>query len=108
LLLTPVAYTRNLEATAAKKHTPFTLSEDAYIVNEVNNYEILNDVKINSILSRNLRDFQRLLKLVIDTTLQPILTFAILLIYTLTYFRMTRQRKSLLAFSLGGHAPPVQ
>jgi hypothetical protein len=108
LILTPLAYTKNLEPTTGQQYTPLTLSEDAYIINEVNNYKILNDIKINSILSRHLRDFQRLLKRALDITLQPILAYAILLIYTLTYFKKLQQKKSILAFSLGGHAPPVQ
>ncbi len=107
LMLTPLAYTRILEPASGKQHTSFTLSEDAYIINEVNNYELLSDVKIKSIVSRNLRDFQRLLKRVLDTTVQPVITIAILLIYALTYYKTTYRRKSLLAFSLGGHAPPV-
>ena len=107
LIITPLAYTTNLVMTSGKQYTPTTLSEDAYIINEVNNYEILNDVKINSNLNRNLREFQRLLKRLLDATIQPVLMIATLLIYPLSFFKSTRRRKSLLAYSLGGHAPPV-
>ena len=107
LIITPLAYTTNLVMTSGKQYTPTTLSEDAYIINEVNNYELLSDVKIKSVISRNLREFERLFKRALDTTVQPIITIAILLIYTMTYFRKTHRSKSLLAFFLGGHAPPV-
>lgn len=107
LILTPLAYTRNLEPSSDKPRTSFTLSEDAYIINEVNDYELLSDVKIKSIVSRNLRDYDRLLKRVLDTMVQPIISIAILMIYTLSYFKKIQRRRSLLAFSLGGHAPPV-
>jgi hypothetical protein len=107
LMLTPLAYTGNLEPSSGKPHTSFTLSEDAYIINEVNNYELLSDVKIKSIVSRNLRDYDRLLKSALDTMVQPIISITILLIYTLTYFKKKHRRRSLIAFSLGGHAPPV-
>lgn len=107
LMLTPLVYTGSIELTSGKQYSRFALSEDAYIINEVNNYEILNDVRIKSILNRNLRDFQRLLKRALDTTLQPVLTIAIILVYILTNLGSTKRRKSLLAFSLGGHAPPV-
>ncbi len=107
LILTPLAYTTSLVMTSGKQYAPTTLSEDAYIINEVNNYEIINNIKINSILNRNLRDFQRLLKRLLDATLQPVLIIAALLIYPLSVFKSMRRRKSLLAYSLGGHAPPV-
>lgn len=107
LILTPLAYTKNLEPASGKHHTSFTLSEDAYIMNEVNDFELLSDVKIKSIVSRNPRDFRRLLKRVLDTTVQPVITIVILLIYTLAYSKKIHRRKSLLAFSLGGHAPPI-
>ncbi len=107
LILTPLVCTKNPEPTTGKQHTSFTLSDDAYIINEVTNYELLSDVKIKSIVSRNLRDFVRLFKRVLDTAVLPIISIAILLIYTLTYFGEIHSRKPLLAFSLGGHAPPV-
>ncbi len=107
LILTPLVCTKNPEPISGKPHTSFTLSDDAYIINEVTNYELLSDVKIKSIICRNLRDFERLLKRMLDTTVQPIISISILLIYTLTYFKKTHRSKSLLAFSLGGHAPPV-
>lgn len=107
LMLTPLAYTKILEPTSGKPRTSLALSKDAYIITEVNNYELLSDVKIKSIVSRNLRDFERLLKRALDTMVQPIISIAILMIYTLTYFKRMQRRKSLLAFSLGGHAPPV-
>jgi hypothetical protein len=107
LILTPLVYTRNLEPSSDKPLTSFTRSEDAYIINEVNNYELLSDVKIKSIVSRNLRDYDRLLKRALDAMVQPIISIAILMIYTLSYFKKIQRRRSLLAFSLGGHAPPV-
>lgn len=108
LILTPFAYTKNLEPASGKHHTSFALSEDAYIVNEVNDFELLSDVKIKSVVSRNPRDFRRLLKRVLDTTVQPVIAIVVLSIYTLAYSKKIHQRKSLLAFSLGGHAPPIQ
>ena len=107
LMLTPLAFTKNLEPASGKPNTSFALSKDAYIINEVNNYELLSDVKIKSIVGRNLREFERLLRKVLDTTVQPIISIVILLIYTQTYFKKIQRRRSLLAFSLGGHAPPV-
>lgn len=107
LILTPLAFTKNLEPTSGKPNNSFALSSDAYIINEVNNYELLSDVKIKSVVSRNLREFERLFKRALDTTVQPIISIAVLLIYTMTYFRKTHRSKSLLAFFLGGHAPPV-
>jgi hypothetical protein len=106
LVLTPLAYTQNLETSSGKYNNPYKQYEDAYIINEVTNYEILSDQKINSILGRTLRDWGRLLKRVLDTAALPMITFTISLIYTLTYFKKTQKRKSLLAISLGGHAPP--
>lgn len=108
LMLSPLAYTTNMELAYGKQSTPFALSEDAYIIDKVDNYEIINNVKINSILSRHLRSFDRLLKRLLDTVIQPVLTITILLIYSLVFFKSTGRRKSLLAFSLGGHAPPIQ
>lgn len=107
LMLTPLAFTKNLEPTSSKPNTSFAFSKDAYIINEVNNYELLSDVKIKSIVGRNLREFERLLKRALDTTVQPIISIVILLIYTQTYFKKIQRRRSLMAFSLGGHAPPV-
>ncbi len=107
LMLTPLAYTTNLETSSGKQYTLFIMSQDAYIINEVNNYELINNIKINSVLGRYLKDFERLLKRVLDSTILPVLTIAILLIYTKTYSVSTYRRKSLLAFSLGGHAPPM-
>lgn len=106
LALTPLAYTKNLEPTAGRQYTPLLHYNDVYIINEVKNYEILSDIRVNSILNRNLRDFQRLLKQVLDVRVIPVVTYAILLIYTLTYFKKTRRKKSLIACFLGGHAPP--
>ncbi len=108
LMLTPMAYTRKQEPASGRSHIPFTLSNEAYIINEVNDFELLSDVKIKSTVSRNLKDLRRLLKRVLDATVQPIITIVILLVYTLTYYKQSYRRKSLLAFSLGGHAPPVR
>jgi hypothetical protein len=107
LILTPLAYTKDLETSANKQYDLFTLSEDVYIINEGKTYELLNNVRIGSILSRNLRDIERLLKRVFDTTLPLVLTFTICIIYSLTFFKKSRRRGSILAWSLGGHAPPV-
>ncbi|MBP1756822.1 MAG: hypothetical protein H6Q59_3220 [Firmicutes bacterium] len=107
LFLTPLAYTQNLERTSEKQYSPHLHGDEVYIINEVTNYELLSDIRVNSILGKNLKDFQRLLKQVLDTRVLPITTFALLLIYTLTYFKKTQRRKSLIACSLGGHAPPL-
>lgn len=106
LALTPLAYTKNLEAAEGKQYTPLLHYNDVYFINEVKNYEILSDIRINNILSRNLRDFQRLLKQLLNTGVLPVASYVILLIYTLTYFKKVGRRKSLIACSLGGHAPP--
>lgn len=107
LTLTPLAYTRNLEPASGKQYTPLQHHNDVYFISEVTNYELLSDIRINNILGRNLRDFQRLLKQVLDTRVLPATTFVILLIYTLTYLKKSGRRKSLIAYSLGGHAPPL-
>lgn len=106
LILTPLAYNRSLETASGIPKSSFALSGDIYIINEVKNYELLSDVKIKSIVSKALRDFERLLNKVLDNLLQPIITILVLFIYTLSYYKKIQQRKSLLAFSLGGHAPP--
>ena len=106
LLLTPLAYTKSLEQAAGRQYNPFTLSRDAYFINEGKNYELLSDIRIKSILGRNLSNCGRLLNRVLDTALQPVLTYLIFLIYSLTYYKKVQRRRSLLALSLGGHAPP--
>lgn len=107
LILTPLAYTQNLGRTSEKQVSPHLHGDNVYIINEVTNYELLSDIRINSILDKNLRDFHRLLRQVLDASVIPDISFALLLVYSLTYFKKTQRRKSLIACSLGGHAPPL-
>ena len=104
LILSPLVLSQSVNPSAQKQYLP--QCEEAFIMNDLNGYELLNNIGINHIIGRNVRDFQRLLSPVLDTDLLPILTLGILLVDTLTYLKKKRQCIPILATSLGGHAPP--
>jgi hypothetical protein len=107
LLLTPLAYTQKVDPKVARRTLPLLQYEDVFLTNEVNNFELFGNIRISPVICKNLKEFQRLLQRMLDISLIPAVTYVILLVYTLTYYKKTRRRKSLLAISLGGHAPPV-
>ena len=107
LLLTPLAYTQKVDPVVARRTLPLLQYEDVFLTNEVNNFELFGNIRISPVICKNLKEFQRLLQRMLDISLIPAVTYVILLVYTLTYYKKTRRRKSLLAISLGGHAPPV-
>lgn len=107
LMLTPLAYTQKLDPKVAKRTLPLLQYEDVFVTNEVNNFELFGNIRISPVICKNLKEFQRMLQRMLDISLIPAVTYVILLVYTLTYYKKTRRRKSLLAISLGGHAPPV-
>lgn len=106
LMVTPLAYNQNINPIPLKHINPFTQYNQVLITNDLNGYELLSRIEINPVISRNLRDFQKLLKRVLSASVLPFITFVILLIYTINYLKKKQRRRSLIASYLGGHAPP--
>ncbi len=107
LMLTPLAYTQKVDPVVTRRTLPLLQYEDVFLTNEVNNFELYGNIRISPVICKNLKEFQRLLQRMLDISLIPAVTYVILLVYTLTYYKKTQRRKSLLAISLGGHAPPM-
>ncbi|MGF7145209.1 hypothetical protein HNQ56_003645 [Anaerotaenia torta] len=107
LMLVPLADVRRSDSKAAK-HTSLSLQyENVLLTNEVNKLRMSGNAGISPPIYKDLGEFQRLLQRLLDVSLIPAVTGIILLSYGLTFYRNTRRRKSLLAISLGGHAPPA-
>lgn len=105
LIVTPISYTQGLNI-APKQSNPFRQHAQVFIISDFTGNEILTDVETNHFISRNLRDFQRLLNRILNTLSLPFVSFGILLCYFLPSFRKPEQNIPVLATSMGGHAPP--
>lgn len=76
-----------------------------YMISEVSANEFLNDLRITMISSRNTPNYQNIILNVLNILL-PFVSFC-LLVYCFGYFNRRKIRhKSIMAFSIGGHAPP--
>jgi hypothetical protein len=115
LIITPLSLTQS-QSTAtkvgssgdvAKTQSPFHLFGESFIVTDFNGIEVLTDIGINYVINRNIRDFQRIINRVFLSLVVPLINLGIMIYYILHYYRKKlEQRKSVLAISIGGHAPP--
>jgi hypothetical protein len=105
LIATPISYTQGITI-APKQNNPFRQLGQVFIMSDFTGNEILTDVESNHVISRNLRDFQRLLNRILNTSALPLVSFAVLLCYYIPSFRKPEQKIPVLAISMGGHAPP--
>ncbi len=107
LMLTPLAYTQKLDLKVTRHTLPLLQYEEVFLTNEVINFELFGNIRISPVLCKNLKEYQRLLQRMFYISLVFAVTYVILLVYTLTYDKKIRRKRSLLAISLGGHAPPA-
>ncbi len=86
---------------------PLSITQEgiAYLTTEATVNEIMNHIDIYYLTSRDVQNFQRILLRIFNNML-PISCFSVL-IYCFGYLKRKRTKhKSVMAFSIGGHAPP--
>ena len=105
--LTPNVFTYNINRSDHKNYQPLTQYGEVFMVKDYTGSQLLSNTEISYIVVRNLKDFQRLLSRPSDIVILPIFAFFILLIYISTYNKKRQRRLSVMAASLGGHAPPA-
>jgi hypothetical protein len=108
LAMSPLAYSKLISPEDRTAGGPLSRYQEVYIINDVALNEVLNIINLNRIISKNSKDVQRLVSRFQEVWMAPVVLLGILLIYTATHFQVLRQRKPILATSLGGHAPPAE
>lgn len=108
IALSPMAYSNTTSPAERSLGSPITRYQEAYIINDIAVNEILNIVSINWVMNRYSGDVQRLIGRLQEIWMAPVVMLGILLAYTVTYYKVLRQQKSVLSTSLGGHAPPAE
>jgi hypothetical protein len=108
IALSPLAYSNVVGSAERSQGSPVSRYQEAYLINDIAVNEILNIISINRIMNKYSGDAQRIIGRLHEVWMAPVVMLGILLVYTVTYFKVLRQRKSILATSLGGHAPPAE
>jgi hypothetical protein len=114
LIITPLSLTQGQssvgrvadarESTTAR--TPIRLFGKSFIVADFTGNEILTDMEIIYTINRDIRDFQRIINRLLQSLGLSIISLSILIYYILYSYKKMEQKKSVLAISIGGHAPP--
>lgn len=111
LIAAPAAYQRigrmNPSGTVSSGAVspPILQESKSYLISETPANEFLNDLRISLISNRSVQNFQNIIIRVLNILL-PFVAFRVL-IYCFGYFNRRRFRhKSIMAISIGGHAPP--
>ncbi len=108
IALSPLAYSNATGSSERSAGSPFPKYQEAYFVNDLAINEVLNIISINRIMNKYSGDVQRLIGRLHEIWMAPVVILGIMLVYTVTNFKVLRQRKSILSTSLGGHAPPAE
>jgi hypothetical protein len=108
IAFSPLAYSNVVGSAERSSGSPVSRYQEAYLINDIAVNEILNIININRIMNKYSGDAQRIIGRLHEIWMAPVVMLGILLAYTVTYFKVLRQRKSILATSLGGHAPPAE
>ena len=108
LAMSPLAYSKIISPAERATGGPLSRYQEVYIINDVALNEVLNIINLNRIISKYSKDVQRLISRLQEVWMAPVVLLGILLIYTAAHFKVLRQRKPILATSLGGHAPPAE
>jgi predicted PurR-regulated permease PerM len=114
LIMAPLTFTqiqstvKNVDraGNVPKPYSPFQHVGESFIISDFSGIEILTNMEVNHIIDRNIRDFQRIINRSFQSTVLPIINLGILIYYSLYVSRRLYQKKSVLATSNGGHAPP--
>ncbi len=108
IALLPLAYSNTASPADRSVGNPLSGYQEAYIMNDIAVNEILNIISINRIMNKYSGDVQRLIGRLFEVLITPVVILGLLLAYTVTYYKVLRQQKSILSTSLGGHAPPAE
>lgn len=114
LIITPVAYAQGLNLIPTMKRTspstrhnkPYRQAGEHYLISEFSGNEILTGVEVNHIISRNLHEFQRLLRTILNISTIAFTCFGVLLFGLHYSTKKKTQRIPVIAMSIGGHDPP--
>jgi hypothetical protein len=114
LIITPLSLTQGLSTgtrvagtgVATTARTPIRLFGKSFIVADFTGNEILTDMEIIYTINRDLRDFQRIINRLLQSLGLSFVSLSVLIYYILYSYIKVEQKKSVLAISIGGHAPP--
>ncbi len=108
IALSPLAYSNVTGSSDRSMGSPVSKHQEAYIINDIVMNEVLNIISINRIMNKYSGSVQQIISRLQEVWMSLIVMFGILLVYTVAYFRVLKQQKSILSTSLGGHAPPAE
>ena len=115
MIITPSAYTLSIVTSSSRSskyihitNIPGTLSQigKLKIIVDVTEIELLNDLAIIQATNRGLSDFHRHLNRTNNILIIPVIGYILSISFLLYSLKKVKQRICVLAFSIGGHAPP--